>query len=67
MNEAYVLINTELGAEGEVLEALKEVNEVVEAYIAYGVYDIIVKVEVENSQEKRSKAFYLKRRSLKSR
>ncbi len=45
---AYVLINTEIGAEKEVLEQLKKIPEVEEAYIVYGVYDIIAKINAEN-------------------
>ncbi|MEM1538614.1 MAG: Lrp/AsnC ligand binding domain-containing protein [Candidatus Nezhaarchaeales archaeon] len=42
---AFVLINSETGAEEEVLKELVKVDEVKEAYSVYGVYDIIVKVE----------------------
>ncbi|UCC32839.1 MAG: Lrp/AsnC family transcriptional regulator [Candidatus Bathyarchaeota archaeon] len=47
MAVAFVLINTEIGAESEVLAALKEVHAVEEAYTVYGVYDIMVKVKAE--------------------
>ncbi|HDM23545.1 Lrp/AsnC family transcriptional regulator [archaeon] len=45
---AYVLINTEIGAEKEVLEQLKKIPEIEEAYIVYGVYDIIAKINADN-------------------
>jgi len=45
---AFVLINTEIGAEAEVLESLKSVEGIAEAYAVYGVYDIIAKVTAEN-------------------
>lgn len=48
---AFVLINAEIGAENEVLKALREVPEVKEAYMVYGVYDIIARVETETMQE----------------
>jgi DNA-binding Lrp family transcriptional regulator len=48
---AYVMLNTELGHEGDSLEALKEVPEVTESYILYGVYDILVKVEAPSREE----------------
>lgn len=48
---AYVLINSDLGAEDEVLERLRELPEVKECYLVYGVYDIIVRVETETKQE----------------
>ncbi len=48
MPTAFVLINTEIGAEAEVLESLKDVEGIAEAYAVYGVYDIIAKVTAEN-------------------
>ena len=41
---AFVLINTEIGSESEVLKALKKIKEVEEAYTVYGVYDVVAKV-----------------------
>ena len=51
MSTAFVLINAELGSENEVLRGLKAIQEVKEAHIVYGVYDIIVRVETENLQD----------------
>ena len=45
---AYVLINSEIGAEEEVLKELKKIKNVKEAYVVYGVYDVIAKVEAES-------------------
>lgn len=51
MTIAYVLINSETGAEEQVLRDLKALPEVKEAYVVYGVYDIIIKVEGETSED----------------
>jgi len=48
---AFVLINAEIGAESEVLKGLKEIGEVKEAHMVYGVYDIIARIETETMQE----------------
>ena len=48
---AFVLINAEIGAETEVLKGLKDVNEVKEAHLVYGVYNIIARIETETTQE----------------
>ena len=48
---AFVLINAEIGSESDVLDELKKIEGVEEAYSVYGVYDIIVKVRA-NSMEK---------------
>jgi DNA-binding Lrp family transcriptional regulator len=44
MAEAFVLINTEVGGENKVLKALIGVEGVEEAYIVYGIYDVVAKV-----------------------
>ena len=48
---AFVLINAEIGAEREVLKGLKEISEVKEAHMVYGVYDIIARIETDTMQE----------------
>ena len=45
MPTAFVLINTELGSEADVLKDLKKVEGVEEANAVYGVYDIVVRVK----------------------
>jgi DNA-binding Lrp family transcriptional regulator len=47
MPVAFVLINAEIGSESEVLQSLKKVSNVIEAYPVYGVYDIVAKVEAD--------------------
>jgi len=44
---AFVLINAEIGSEDEVLKELRKMDNVKEAYVVYGVYDIVAKVEAE--------------------
>ncbi|MGC8983092.1 MAG: Lrp/AsnC ligand binding domain-containing protein [Desulfurococcaceae archaeon] len=44
---AIILIQTEIGAESKVLDELMKIPEVKEAYIVYGTYDIVVKVETD--------------------
>lgn len=41
---AFVLINAEIGSESNVLNELKTVEGVKEAYSVYGVYDVIAKI-----------------------
>jgi len=47
MPTAFVLINTEIGSEATVLETLKKVEGVNEAFAVYGVYDIIARVKAD--------------------
>jgi len=50
MPRAFVLINVESGTEEEVVEELRKIAGVEEAYYSYGVYDIITKINA-NSME----------------
>ncbi|MFX1533591.1 MAG: Lrp/AsnC family transcriptional regulator [Promethearchaeota archaeon] len=45
MPTAFVLVNAEIGAEDSVIKDLINTDGVVEAYIVYGVYDIICKIK----------------------
>ena len=44
MTRALVLMNVEAGSENRVSKAVKEIEGVEEAYVSYGVYDIVAKV-----------------------
>ncbi len=48
MPTAYVLLNTEIGAEAEVVKALKKVQGVESAFNLWGVYDVIASVKAES-------------------
>jgi DNA-binding Lrp family transcriptional regulator len=47
MPMAFVLINSEIGSEEEVLKELGKVEGIVEAYIVYGVYDVVAKIRAD--------------------
>ncbi|MCK5627422.1 Lrp/AsnC ligand binding domain-containing protein [Candidatus Bathyarchaeota archaeon] len=51
MPVAFVLINSELGKEEELLKELRGIENVKEAHFVYGVYDVIVKVEAESLEK----------------
>ncbi len=48
---AYVLVNVESGSEDSVLKELKKMNTVEEAYVSYGVYDLIARVKADTMEE----------------
>jgi len=48
---AIVLIQTDIGAESRVMEELMKIPEIKEAYIVYGIYDIIVKIEADSLEK----------------
>ena len=47
----YVLLNTEPGHMEKVLEEVREIDGVVEAFMLYGIYDICAKVQAEEAKE----------------
>jgi DNA-binding Lrp family transcriptional regulator len=51
MTVAYVLMKCDLGAEEEVMEKLKEMEEVMWVDQTYGAYDLIAKVESSNIEK----------------
>jgi DNA-binding Lrp family transcriptional regulator len=51
MISAVVLLNTDLNAQDDVLESIKQVEGVEEAHSLYGVYDLLVKVKAESLDE----------------
>ncbi len=51
MSLAYMMINTVPEKVEAVLEELREIEAVKEAYMVYGVYDIIAKVKAGNVEE----------------
>jgi DNA-binding Lrp family transcriptional regulator len=53
MPKAFVLINVESGSEEEILEQIKKIEGVEEAYYSYGVYDIITKIKAESMEKLR--------------
>ena len=48
---AYLLLNVETGTEEEVMRSLNPIQEVSEAQMVYGIYDIIIRVESETMEE----------------
>ena len=54
MASAFVLINADIGTEEEVMRDLEPIQEVKEAHLVYGVYDIIVLVRTETMEELKS-------------
>ena len=51
MPTAYVLLNTVIGSEADVLRELRKISSIEEALIVYGAYDIILRVESKSIAE----------------
>jgi DNA-binding Lrp family transcriptional regulator len=51
MTDAYVMLNCELGAETEIIEQLKEIEQVVDVFETIGTHDMLVKLQAENFEK----------------
>jgi len=50
---AYVLLNTEIGAEADVLKTLRKIEGVQEAFNLVGIYDIIARIKADSMDKLR--------------
>jgi len=48
MPSAYVLFNVSAGSEDLVLEKIRSIAEVQEAFFSYGVFDLVVKIKTDS-------------------
>ncbi len=53
MTTAYVLINCDMGYEEEVIDEIKQLEDVKEAHGVFGAYDILAKVESDSVENLR--------------
>jgi len=53
MTTAYVLINCDLGFDTEIIDEIKQLEEVKEVHGIFGAYDIIVNLESDNVENLR--------------
>jgi len=63
MHMGYILLNCDLGAEEYIVEELKHIPEVKNAYLTFGAYDVIAEVHA-NTQEDFEKTVSSKIRKL---
>lgn len=48
--QAYILLNSERGKEQDIYDVINDLEEVVNAHIIFGEWDIIARVKIENSE-----------------
>jgi DNA-binding Lrp family transcriptional regulator len=51
MPRAFVLFNVESGSEDQVLKTAKSLGDVEEAYVSYGVYDLVMRVKADSMEK----------------
>ena len=60
--KAFVLLNTELGQESKIIEALEGVGEITQIYSLYGIYDLIIEMEADTMDRVKEVVFNKVRR-----
>lgn len=63
MQKGYILLNCDLGSEEYVVEELRRIPQVKNAFVTFGAYDIIAELQAD-TQEDFDKAIALKIRSM---
>jgi DNA-binding Lrp family transcriptional regulator len=51
MPSAYVLFNVSAGSEDLILERIRSIAEVQEAFFSYGVFDLVVKIKTDSMEQ----------------
>ena len=51
MTDAYVMLNCELGAEAEIIEKLKELEQVTDVFETIGTHDMLIKLKADNFEQ----------------
>ncbi len=51
MHKGFILLNCDLGAEEYIVDELKQLQDISNAYLTFGAYDVIAEVQTENPEE----------------
>ncbi len=48
MHKGFILLNCDLGAEEYIVDELKQMQNITNAYLTFGAYDVIAEIQTEN-------------------
>ncbi len=51
MHRGFILLNCDLGAEEYIVDELKQMQNISNAYLTFGAYDVIAEIQTENQDE----------------
>ena len=51
MHKGFILLNCDLGSEEYIVDELKQMANVSNAYLTFGAYDVVAEVHTENQDE----------------
>ena len=50
MHKGFILLNCDLGAEEYIVDELKQMENISNAYLTFGAYDVIAEIQTENQE-----------------
>ena len=51
MHKGFVLLNCDLGAEELIVEQLRKISQVSQAYVTFGAYDVIAEINTDSRED----------------
>ena len=51
MQKGFILLNCDLGAEEYIVDELKQMQDISNAYLTFGAYDVVAEIQSENQEE----------------
>ena len=51
MHKGFILLNCDLGAEEYIVDELKQMQDISNAYLTFGAYDVIAEIQTKNQEE----------------
>ena len=51
MHKGFVLLNCDLGAEDFIVEELRKISQVPQAYVTFGAYDVIAEINTDSQED----------------
>ncbi len=51
MHKGFILLNCDLGAEEYIVDELKQLQDISNAYLTFGAYDVIAEIQTGNPEE----------------
>ena len=51
MHKGFVLLNCDLGAEEFIVEELKKIPQISQAYVTFGAYDVIAEINTDSQED----------------
>lgn len=51
MHKGFILLNCDLGAEGYIVDELKQMEHITNAYLTFGAYDVIAEIQTDDQNK----------------